>query len=192
MVSARLFAAIEIPPDIRKTIFDLLAPLRAQHSAVRWERVEKLHVTLRFIGDTTAESMSGIHAALHRAAMHAGRPFPAHYSSTGFFPNRHRPRVLWIGMVDPEGRSTALHDAVEQELRSLGIDEDDKEFHPHVTVGRMRNERPSPRLLEDFEKLTLHTDQVTVHEFVLMKSDLRADGSQYSVIGRFPLGDGTA
>jgi 2'-5' RNA ligase len=188
---ARLFVALEIPPDIRKTIDGLLAPLRAQKSPVKWERTEKLHVTLRFIGDTASEDVPAINSALDRASSQVAEPFPVRYTSSGFFPNRHRPRIFWIGM-DDQHRSATLHDAIEQELRSSGIQEDDREFHPHVTVGRVRDERVPSRLLEDFEKLTLHTDQVIVHEFVLMKSDLRADGSHYSVIGRFPLGDVTA
>jgi len=91
-------------------------------------------------------------------------------------------------MDDPGRMTTSLHDAIELEFGSLGMEGDDKEFHPHVTVGRIRHESPPSRLLDAFEKLTLHTDQVIVDQFVLMKSELRADGSQYSVVARFPFG----
>ena len=188
MPLVRLFVAIEIPPAIREAIAASLATLSGQKSTVKWERTEKLHVTLRFIGDTAEEDVPRVIDALQRAAAHVGGPYPVRYSSPGYFPNRKRPRILWVGMEDPGRMTTALHDAVELELRSMGLDEDDKQFHPHVTVGRIRHESPASRLLDAFEKLTLHTDQVIVDQFVLMKSELRPDGSDYSVVARFPFG----
>ena len=188
----RLFVAIEIPPAIREAIAGSLALFKGDKSTVKWERTEKLHVTLRFIGDTVDENIPQVIDALQRAAAHVGGPYPVRYSSSGFFPNRHRPRILWVGMDDPGRMTTSLHDRIEIELRSLGLDEDDKKFHPHVTVGRIRHESPPSRLLGAFEKLTLHTDQVIVDQFVLMKSELSSDGSQYSVVERFPFGGNTA
>lgn len=49
----RLFAALDIPDDVRTTLAVLAAKLRAVSPKARWARIEGLHVTLKFIGETS-------------------------------------------------------------------------------------------------------------------------------------------
>ena len=186
----RLFIAIETPPEIRELIGRLVAPLRALNAPVKWEQNDKLHVTLKFLGDTPEEKVPAIIAALKSAAMKAPGPFLIRYTAPGMFPNRHRPRIIWIGVDDPRGVMTQVQSAVEQSLEQLGIQREQRPFHPHVTIGRVKGERIPDRLLEEVENLTLHTDEVPVSEFTLVKSETKSDGSVYTVLERFPIDRG--
>ena len=188
MATDRLFVALELPRALRESIAGLLAPLRAVSSPVKWERTDKLHVTLRFIGDTPGERVPLLVSGLRRASEEITEAFTVRFSSTGFFPPNRHPKVLWIGLTEGNNPLIRLHTVIERELLSLGMEQADRRFHPHITVGRIRNQVPSSRLLEEFEKLTLHSDPVKVEEFVLMKSELRPDTSVYSVLERFPIG----
>ncbi len=186
----RLFIAIETPPEIRKLIVRLIAPLRTLNVPVRWEQDEKLHVTLKFIGDKPETEVPGIIASLEATASDTPAPFFVRYTSPGMFPDRRRPKVIWIGMDDPDGMMKKLSELVNRALEPFGIEREQRAFHPHVTVGRIKGKRFPARLLDELEKLTLHTDQVPVSEFVLMKSELKPDGSVYTILGRFPMGRG--
>src|ERR1700676_3687605 len=92
----RLFVAMDIPDCVRGSVAALSAKLRDACQNARWPRIEGLHVTLKFIGESPAEKMEPIKAAL--AAVPARAPFSINIRGLGFFPNARRPRVLWAGI----------------------------------------------------------------------------------------------
>src|ERR1700691_5832686 len=92
----RLFIAMDIPEDVRSSLAALAAKLRPACRNARWARIEGLHVTLKFIGETSAEKVEAIKKAL--AAIPHRAPIAMHFRGLGFFPNERRPRVLWAGI----------------------------------------------------------------------------------------------
>src|SRR5579863_7363119 len=92
----RLFVAIDISDDVRRSLAALVVKLRSACQYARWARIEGLHVTLKFIGETPAEKIEPIKAAL--AAIPGRAPFSIHFGGLGFFPSERRPRVLWAGV----------------------------------------------------------------------------------------------
>jgi 2'-5' RNA ligase len=183
----RLFVAIEIPAAVRELIARSVVPLRKMHAPVKWEDESKLHVTLKFIGNQHESRVPAIISALQESAQEAGTSFQVRYSGTGMFPDRRHPRVFWIGTEDPEKRLSALHDSVDDRLHDAGIEKEKRNFHAHVTAGRATAHTIPRSLIDAWERLTLHTEFVTVSGFSLMQSDLRPEGSLYTVIGRFSL-----
>jgi 2'-5' RNA ligase len=180
----RLFVSIGIPDEVRGLMSRVVAPFRNQSAAVKWEDTSKLHVTLKFIGEQDPSRVPDIVAALGASAEQTA--FRVRYSKTGMFPDRKHPRVFWIGMVDPDERVGELHRSVERGLGSLGIEKENRPFHPHVTVGRATAGKVPTRLIEAWERVTLHTDFVQVSGFTLMKSELRPGGAVHTVVERFP------
>ena len=92
----RLFVAMDIPEDVRAAIGALAAKLRPACRNARWVRIEGLHVTLKFIGETSSEKAAEIKTAL--ASIPSRAPIPMNFRGLGFFPNDRRPRVLWAGI----------------------------------------------------------------------------------------------
>ena len=88
----RLFVALDIPDNVRASLAALVLKLRAAFPNARWVRVEGLHVTLKFIGETSSEKAAAIQAAL--ASIPSRTPIPMKFHGLGFFPNVRRPRVL--------------------------------------------------------------------------------------------------
>src|SRR4051812_37487226 len=126
----RVFCAVELPPDVRARAAEQIARLRVAAPDVRasWERAEKMHITLKFLGEVEAERVSDLSNAAGRAAGRA-TPFELSIESTGSFPPRGLPRVLWLGIVDPSGGLTRLQQHLEDECASAGFARDEKRFH---------------------------------------------------------------
>jgi RNA 2',3'-cyclic 3'-phosphodiesterase len=184
----RLFVAIDIPGDVRAAISALVSKLRSACPKARWARIEGLHVTLKFIGETPDAKFSEIKSAL---ALAAPRPSIAiHFRGVGFFPNARRPRVFWAG-VEAGPELAALAAAVEDVLQPLGIPRETRAFSPHLTLARFDPPRPVEELHAAIEKLgPLEFGSVIAGEFYVYQSVLKRGGSEYTRLANFPLSEG--
>lgn len=182
----RLFIALDIPEDVRKSLAALVAKLRAAGRSARWTRVEGLHVTLKFIGEAPAESAENIRFAL--AAIAPSAPIAIEFRGTGFFPNERRPRVLWAGVLaGPE--LAELASAVEAALEPLGIAPETRAFSPHLTLARFDAPRGLDPLRAAIEKAgPLEFGRTTAREFHLYQSVLKRGGAEYTRLATFSFG----
>jgi 2'-5' RNA ligase len=131
----RLFTAIDIPQKVRATLADLLQQLRPL-ARLSWSQAEKLHVTTKFIGEWQEARVEEVCAAL--ATITAPGPIEIAIRGLGWFPNANRPFVFWAGIEASE----LLHDlaqATERTLARIGVPVEDREFHPHLTLARVKD-----------------------------------------------------
>jgi 2'-5' RNA ligase len=149
---------------------------------VRWEPPGKIHLTLKFLGDTEEDKLPHILEVIGEVAGRSRR-FDVTIGGFGMFPPRGRPRVLWIGCHDPPGHLANLRSAVEAALVPLGFPPDDRPFHPHFTIGRVRAEGVANHLTSMAKNTTFDPHHANVREFFLMKSVLKPGGSVYSTLG---------
>jgi 2'-5' RNA ligase len=179
----RLFVALDIPEDVRTSLDGFTAKLRSACKEARWPRIEGLHVTLKFIGETPAEN-----AAKIRAALASIPPRPAikiTFRGLGFFPNERSPRVLWAG-VEAGPELTALAAAVESALEPLGILREVRTFSPHLTLARFNSPRKLDALHAAIESAgLLEFGAVTAQEFHLYQSVLKPGGAEYTRLSTF-------
>jgi 2'-5' RNA ligase len=177
----RLFIALPTPADVQQAMADVIARLRTTQSDVRWETAGKLHATLRFLGDTDERLVPRIRESLEVIAG-TTPPCTVTYRSLGCFPDTRNPRVIWIGMEDPGGTLRRLNAEIEQSARAIGFKPDDREFHPHVTLGRVKSRHNVTSLLATMESLTFHSNPVTVRDIHLIRSELKPTGSVYTIV----------
>ena len=182
----RLFFAIAISDEVRQAIADLQTELRPRLRTARWVPARNLHLTLRFLG----ESDPGVASELERNLPErvAGvAPFSLCFRGCGVFPNPSRPRVLWVGLDEPDARLFKLYALLEDEVRSQGFEAERRPFRPHLTVARFK--RPDRSLSElgppILERAFGESD---VSEVVLLESRLGREGASYHVAKRFALG----
>jgi len=181
---ARLFVAILLPEAVREEIARAVTPLREDLVHVRWVRPEQLHLTLRFIGDVDRPRVPVVGAALREAlAPLAGLTLGL--AGAGAFPSASRPSVLWAG-VKRDDRLDALHAATEAALASVGIPREARDFHPHVTVGRIRRGRRERDAGGALAALRLETS-APVREVSLMESVPGRAGARHTRVVRCPL-----
>ncbi|MFC2158583.1 RNA 2',3'-cyclic phosphodiesterase [Acidobacteriota bacterium] len=178
----RAFIAIELSPGIKNQLSLFIKRLDKGDRKVKWANESGMHLTLKFLGEISENQKDSITQAMDRAAVHF-EPFLLAFSGTGYFPaNRKRPRILWCG-IEAEDVLKSLHSILEQELEKIGFPREDRDFHPHITLGRVKVPQglePIIRVLEDSSGTSFGSK--TVDRFVLVKSTLRPTGAEYSNI----------
>lgn len=178
----RLFIGLELPKKQKARIFRAARPLRDEELPVRWVPPENFHVTLKFLGDVRRDRVQAIEGALERVAGSTAA-FSTRIGGFGAFPSVRRPKVIWVGVeATPELR--CLKQDLEWTLSEIGFEVETRAFHPHVTLGRAREDGGAGvfRGLDAcFAELVLEGD-LRVHTVDLMESRLSPDGSRYSVV----------
>ncbi|HEY9402759.1 MAG TPA: RNA 2',3'-cyclic phosphodiesterase [Pyrinomonadaceae bacterium] len=186
----RIFCAVELPEDSRARVAAHVESLRkaAQGSLkITWERAEKLHLTLKFLGEIEAERVEALTRAADRAADVTGN-FEVSLREAGAFPPRGNPRVLWLGLHDDAGHLAELQKRLEAECERENFPREPRAFRPHITIARIRAPNAAARHLA-----TIHREAdfapapFNVGEFVVMQSQLGAGGSRYTPLSRHAL-----
>jgi 2'-5' RNA ligase len=146
MEKIRAFIAIELSPEIKRTLVRLQDRLKSGGRApVRWTDPNSTHLTLQFLGDTDAADVGKITSAM-AAAAGGVTPFQLSVTSLGVFPNPDRVRVVWVGLAGDLEKLGRLQKNIENALAPLGFTPEARAFTPHLTLGRMRdNARPDER-----------------------------------------------
>lgn len=185
MSRIRCFIAVPTPLQVLNRIAEVITDLQSISSDVKWEHTEKLHITLKFLGAIEESDVQVLIRKLHEKAGDISSLDYA-YEGIGAFPSLDRPRVYWIG-TSKNLALVQLHDQVEQVTRALSIADDERSFHPHVTIGRVKGTRGINLLTARAKTLTFEPSDARCSEILLMKSDLHPAGSRYSVLSRIPL-----
>ena len=186
----RAFIALEIPPKIQHAIHQAASKLRGEtESLVRWVQPENVHLTLKFLGDISPASVDTLTQML-RAEAESCPPFDIHITGLASFPSPKRPRVIYIGIQAPAGLE-ALHHGIESATRRLGYESKERDFSPHLTIGRVKQNisavegQKIRQALEATKIDSLGTARVdSVH---LYKSDLKPTGAVYTRLFSAPL-----
>jgi 2'-5' RNA ligase len=181
----RLFVAIELPELVK----DHLTALQTSISGARWVGREQMHLTLRFIGaDVPEAQVVPIKAALDQVRSES---FMMTVRDVGRFPpGKRAARVLWAG-VAADKTLQRLHQSIETALAGVGFAPETRDFHPHITLARLKNRRPEPdvnRFLEEHASFT--TGSFLVNTFFLIRSNLAPQGPQYRHDASYELGQG--
>ena len=175
----RLFIAIELPDAVKM----ILTRLRADIPGARWVPMEQIHLTLDFLGevDDAASKLLADELVAIRAP-----EFFLRFSGTGCFPNRNRPRVLWVGL-EPEPLLISLASQVRKAALACTIPQEERPFFPHITLARLKF--PANRDVDAFLDQSRQPEipPIIVGEFILFQSLLTPQGAIHTPIRGFPL-----
>ena len=180
----RLFVAINLPDETRAAVHDALSPLRNAVPELRWIGAERLHLTVRFLGEQPGELVHALADVLADAARKSAT-MTLSLATVGAFPGFKRARVVWLG-VDYEPKLELLFHDVETACMSLGFEVEGRAFRPHLTLARISERLPEARA-RDLQRaargIRVRTP-TTVNSVDLMRSELGTGASRYSVVSR--------
>jgi 2'-5' RNA ligase len=184
----RVFCAIELPPEVRARAADHAARLRDRSTEARasWPRADNLHLTLKFLGEIARARVEALSNAASRAAQSI-QSFNLTIEGAGAFPPRGHPRVLWLGIKDSSGALALLHSRLEDECASAGFAREERPFHPHLTLARIRAPQGARELARSHRETGFAAIEFPVTDLVVMRSDLGPRGSRYTEISRHGL-----
>jgi len=192
-LSRRIFAALELPPELQRQLAQLQKDLQAAAPprSVRWVRPEGIHLTLKFYGDVAEARLLELQAGLARAAG-AVSPMALTAEGVGVFPNPARPTVVWAGISGELAPLKQLQAAVEAEALALGFKPEGRGYHPHLTLGRV-NDSVGPaearRLMDALGPARARPiGRFSPAKLSLMESELGPGGSVYTPLNTVALG----
>lgn len=168
----RTFIAIEIPKNIKNKLYNSFNKERERTEGVKWVEEKNLHITLKFMGEIEENKIPLISEVLEEV-QDKFKTFEVYLKEAGAFPDLRFPRVLWVG-IHPEEKIKEIFDFVEKKLEKTGIPREKRNFHPHITVARVKK-----RGKINFEKKNFG-DDFKIKKIVLFKSELNPEGPVYT------------
>ena len=185
MSTIRTFIALPLPSDVMLGMASVQKQLINSGAEVKWDTPEKFHITLKFLGDTDSSRIPQITDQLRKSICN----FPVFeliYTKLGAFPNVDRPRVVWIGTSESQ-QILRLQSDVERVCSTLGFATDDRPFHAHITLGRVKGARSLERLTASLKSITFEPLLARCTEVHFVRSELRPTGSVYTLLNSIPL-----
>lgn len=190
MDKVRAFIAIEIPENIKLQLKQVQERLKKGLTGVNWARPEGIHLTLKFLGNIDEEMISRIGDSMKKATERSS-VFSIRLSGLGIFPGPRFPRVVWIGVKEGGEDLKGLNRAIDKTMDKLGFSAEEREFRPHLTLGRVRSQERRDELLKAIEELqNFEAGSFEAREVSLIKSDLKPGGAVYTKLLTVPLGSG--
>jgi len=180
----RSFIAIDLPPRLQEALGALARELQEVRAPVTWVKPERIHLTLKFLGDVASERIPDIQQGLEEVAKRAAS-FRLTATGCGAFPTLQQMRVIWVGLRADGTALNRLQQAVEEAMAQLGYKREQRAFKPHLTLGRVKG-RHHLRLLQELllQRQDFTAEAFDVTELVLYKSELRPEGARYTPLFR--------
>lgn len=180
----RTFIAIDFDDAIRKQLANLESRLKPRCGKVKWVDPDKMHLTLKFLGEIDDRQVTPISRALDELARQC-RPFDITVEDFGTFPPRGGVKVIWVGIKDPSGLLAECQACCEGLLEPLGFPKERRRFSPHLTLARNRDPRNSAQIhaaLEQEPPVRIGTQ--TVDGVTFYQSTLTPQGPIYQSLSQ--------
>lgn len=180
MSELRAFIAIELSNDVQASLRQAGGELENSLASgtVRWVKPENIHLTLRFLGNVRESKLTEIYGGLDQITG-TEKPFSLQLDLLGCFPNPKKPRVIWIGLNGDVEQLDSLQNSVGLKLHRLGWEEEKRKYHPHLTLGRVKDVRKVLEADLPWGRVLVE-GLIEVKAIHLIESQLLASGAVYS------------
>lgn len=181
MEEIRAFVAIELPDDVRHALVETRSGIAEglRKGSVRWVEPQNIHLTLRFLGNMALEKLPVFTVRMDEI-IGKHQAFDLQLGGVGCFPNAGRPRILWVGVDGAEDRLKSLQANVEDLVVDSGWKRENRRFHPHLTLGRVKDSREVAGKGIQWGKIIQH-GVIPVSAIHLIESTLTPSGARYTI-----------
>jgi 2'-5' RNA ligase len=181
----RLFVALKIPDEVKDEIFSHLESI-VKLTDSRWEPKEKIHLTLKFIGDVREELLPKIIGEID--FVKNASSFDCEISKFGFFFHNNEPKILWSNLNTNESILSLVNELNER-LEKFDIAVEKRKFKGHLTLLRIKN-RAEQDFIKKFEQFKFDPIKFNAYQVALIQSYLKPGGSEYKVLKNYELNNG--
>ncbi|NLJ95857.1 MAG: RNA 2',3'-cyclic phosphodiesterase, partial [Clostridiales bacterium] len=130
-ISIRLFIALNFKNEVKAQINQLLNKVRSNSIQGKFVNEEHIHLTVEFLGETQHNKLDLIIEVIEQIEF---EPFTLSLTKIGYF-KRREGNILWLGIEDNETLSN-IYNKLHQSLIDKGFKLEDREYKPHITLGR--------------------------------------------------------
>ncbi|MEW6096428.1 MAG: RNA 2',3'-cyclic phosphodiesterase [bacterium] len=188
MIGIRTFIAINMTNEIKERLSKIQLELKKANADVKWVNHEGMHITLKFLGNVIIGELESVYQMVLEATSDFNQ-FTLSLSSLGTFPNLSSPKVVWVGVEKGKEQCIELAKRLDDNLLRLGFPVEQKEFIPHLTLGRVKSPRGRnelSKLISKVEKLKSF-GQMEVSKIEVMGSQLTPKGAVYTTLRELAL-----
>lgn len=184
-MNKRIFVAIDISEDARRMMEKYISELKREFSNIKvgWEKAEKLHLTLKFLGDSDEMQIGNLFEIIENICK-SNSGLKLRIAKTGAFSASRNARVLWLGVEGDVEKIREINSILENECEKFGFKKN-KKFKPHLTIGRIRELSGSQNLVEKHLENKIEPVEFEVSSIVIYESELQPTGSIYQKLKEF-------
>ncbi len=167
----RFFIALEIPSENIRQFQSIQQSLHTLIPQVKLTDLDKIHLTLAFLGEQPDELRDKLVSIIQKAAesVPSFEVTPAYIDG---FPNIHHPNILWVGVKGDIDKVLLIREYIKDGLASLHLPVDERRFVPHISIAKFSSEFSVDRSLEiNLEKImTENLTPITISSIKLFES----------------------
>jgi 2'-5' RNA ligase len=190
MKNLRTFVAVELSGEVKARAMNLIDRLKTSGVKASWTNPEKMHLTLKFLGDTPETLLAEVCRAVQKASEKIAC-FELRFGGAGAFPHAQRPQILWMGVESGLAEVTSLQESVDEALFQLRYPRERRRFTPHLTLGRCRGGTPEQfqEIRRIIEENTAFPGGVSIIEEVVVFESMLERGAEpvYEALSRTEL-----
>ena len=183
----RLFVAIELSDRVRSALAGVQAALGATFSGIRWIPPDRMHLTLKFLGEVTDRDVDDVAQAV-RGVAEKSKGFEMQIAGAGCFPKQGAVRIVWAGVQEESGTLIESAKQLDESLHPLGFPQELRPFSPHLTLARLRHDDSGDALRAAAENYAYPSVTQSVSKMILISSVLSKKGPSYAPICSARLG----
>ena len=179
----RLFVALKVPDKVKEEVFNYCFDAVENSANFRWEAKEKVHLTLKFIGEVKEELLPRIIEELEFVKNYSS--FNCTISKFGFFFRNNEAKILWCNF-NTDATIVSLVDELNTRLQKFDIEIERRKFKGHLTLLRIKK-RVSESFIKRFKGYSFEPIEFEANEIILIQSLLKPTGSEYKVLKIYEL-----
>ena len=185
----RAFLAIDPPEDILQAMSRLQEKLKREISGrISWTKPQGQHLTLKFFGDISTDDVKNICSAVQNRVT-SEPSLNLKVEKLGVFPDARRPRVIWCGVTGDVEKLSVLQKQLDSDFAGIGFPAEDRPFHAHLTLGRIKDSHGLTGISEVITKYSsFAAGEYSCNELILFQSRLSTQGATYTKLAEFALG----
>jgi 2'-5' RNA ligase len=183
----RIFFAVDLPVPTKEKLSVFIHRLKekANQDKIRWTKVENLHITLQFLARVETKDLP-VMIKKTREALRKNHSGLFSLGSLQLFPNENHPHVIAMEVLEQDELAKLSAD-IGEGIRSAGYEIENRPFHAHLTLGRMKQRQERVNVDVILNEGVPVFDPIFVQEVILFRSEPQAAGSKYTPLDRFKL-----
>lgn len=179
----RLFVALKIPENIKEQLLNICYELVPDASLYSWVTTDRIHLTLKFIGEVEENLVLPISTELDFVKKY--RSFDFEISRFGFFFRDKSPKILWAGLHTDES-IFKLAEELNKRMEIFDIEPEKRKFKSHLTLLRIKS-KLDENVINNFNNYQFDNLKFKTNKIALIKSELSQAGAQYTEIKNYEL-----
>ncbi|MDP8233998.1 MAG: RNA 2',3'-cyclic phosphodiesterase [Candidatus Saelkia tenebricola] len=189
MQTLRTFIAIELNKQTQFRISEIQNNFKNLNVYLKLVEPKNIHLTLHFLGNLDISKIDSLNKKIP-VIMKNIESFKIRPQGIGAFPNIKNPHIIWIGIKEGATKLKDTQERVKNILNIIHIQTDSREFHPHLTIARVKSKENGHILTKSLTELEyFQFDEILIGEITLFKSTLTPKGPTYEILEKWKLGN---